>query len=129
MSVSAKAALVDRRGRGCRKIYGGRYFRCRKCQRLRYATQTENWAQRAVQRVDRIANLLQRHVERHHQSGVGFSTQSEAHALGDVSTAARPIRRAEQSLRHWRDEYGEPARRTVETSLACHAGESASMAV
>ena len=29
-------------GRGCRKIYGGRYFRCRKCQRLRYASQSEN---------------------------------------------------------------------------------------
>jgi hypothetical protein len=23
-------------GRGCRKIHGGRYLRCRKCQRLRY---------------------------------------------------------------------------------------------
>jgi DNA-directed RNA polymerase subunit RPC12/RpoP len=26
-------------GRGCRKIYGGRYFRCRLCYRLRYASQ------------------------------------------------------------------------------------------
>jgi len=31
--------------RGCRKIYGGRYFRCRKCQRLRYASQRE-WVRR-----------------------------------------------------------------------------------
>ena len=45
-------------GRGCRKIYGGRYFRCRQCHRLRYASQSENSAQRAMQRADRIANRL-----------------------------------------------------------------------
>jgi hypothetical protein len=39
-------------------IYGGRYFRCRQCHRLKYASQNENSAQRAMQRADRIANRL-----------------------------------------------------------------------
>jgi len=45
-------------GRGCRKIYGGRYFRCRRCHGLKYASQRENSAQRAMQRAERIANRL-----------------------------------------------------------------------
>jgi hypothetical protein len=46
-------------GRRCRKLYGGRYFRCRQCHGLKYASQCENSAQRAMQRADRIANRLQ----------------------------------------------------------------------
>jgi hypothetical protein len=42
----------------CRKIYGGRYFRCRQCHRLKYSSQNENSAQRAMLRADRIANRL-----------------------------------------------------------------------
>ena len=45
-------------GRFCRKIYGGRYFRCRQCHRLKYASQNEDSAQRAMQRANRIANRL-----------------------------------------------------------------------
>jgi hypothetical protein len=40
-------------GRYCRKIYGGRYCRCRRCHRLKYASQSENSAQRPMQRADR----------------------------------------------------------------------------
>ena len=45
-------------GQYCRKIYGGRYLRCRQCHRLKYASQNENSAQRAMLRADRIANRL-----------------------------------------------------------------------
>ena len=45
-------------GRGCRKIYGGRYFRCRRCYRLRYASQSERGAQRAMNRARKIAKRL-----------------------------------------------------------------------
>jgi hypothetical protein len=45
-------------GRYCRKINGGRYFRCRQCHRLKYASQSENSAQRAMLRADRLANRL-----------------------------------------------------------------------
>jgi hypothetical protein len=45
-------------GRYRRKIYGGRHFRCRQCHRLKYASQNENSAQRAMLRADRIANRL-----------------------------------------------------------------------
>jgi hypothetical protein len=41
--------------RGCRKIYGGRYFRCRLCYRLRYASQSEKPDQRASTRARKIA--------------------------------------------------------------------------
>jgi hypothetical protein len=45
-------------GRGCRSLYGGLYFRCRQCHGLKYASQSENPAQRAMLRADRIANRL-----------------------------------------------------------------------
>jgi hypothetical protein len=45
-------------GRGCRKIYGGRYFRCRLCYRLRYASQSEKADQRASDRARKIAKRL-----------------------------------------------------------------------
>jgi len=46
-------------GRGCRKIYGGRYFRCRLCYRLRYASQGESRPdQRALDRARKIAKRL-----------------------------------------------------------------------
>jgi hypothetical protein len=46
-------------GRGCRKIYGGRYFRCRRCYRLRYASQGESRpGQRALDRARKIAKGL-----------------------------------------------------------------------
>ena len=45
-------------GRGCRKIYGGRYFRCRLCYRLRYASQSEKADQRTSDRARKIANGL-----------------------------------------------------------------------
>jgi hypothetical protein len=44
--------------RRCRKIYGGRYFRCRRCYRLRYASQSEDAAQRALNRARKIAKRL-----------------------------------------------------------------------
>jgi len=45
-------------GRTCRKLYGGRYFRCRQCHGLKYAYQSEDPAQRAMNRADWIANRL-----------------------------------------------------------------------
>ena len=45
-------------GRRCRKIYGGRYFRCRLCYRLRYASQSEKADQRASDRARKIAKRL-----------------------------------------------------------------------
>jgi len=45
-------------GRGCRKIYGGRYFRCRRCYRLRYVSQSERADQRAMDRARKIAKRL-----------------------------------------------------------------------
>ena len=45
-------------GRYCRTIYGGRYFRCRQCHRLKYASPSENSAKRALLRADRVANRL-----------------------------------------------------------------------
>src|SRR5215467_3367048 len=45
-------------GRGCRKLYCGRHFRCRQCHGLKYASQSENPNQRAMHRSDRIANRL-----------------------------------------------------------------------
>ena len=45
-------------GRGCRKLYGGRYFRCRLCHRLRYASQSARPDQRAADRARKIAKRL-----------------------------------------------------------------------
>src|SRR5262245_12802009 len=44
--------------RRCRKIYGGRYFRCRCCYHLRYASQREDAAQRALSRAQKISKRL-----------------------------------------------------------------------
>jgi hypothetical protein len=43
-------------GRRCRRLFGGRHFRCRQCHGLKYASRNESPAQRAVRRADRIAN-------------------------------------------------------------------------
>jgi hypothetical protein len=45
-------------GRRCRKIYGGRYFRCRLCYSLRYASQRERSDQRAMDQANKIAKRL-----------------------------------------------------------------------
>jgi hypothetical protein len=45
-------------GRRCRRIFGGRYFRCRQCYGLKYASRNESSAQRAMHRADRIGNRL-----------------------------------------------------------------------
>lgn len=45
-------------GRGCRKLYGGCYFRCRLCHGLAYASQSEPADQRAIGRADKIAKRL-----------------------------------------------------------------------
>jgi hypothetical protein len=46
-------------GRGCRNLYyGGRYFRCRLCHRLRYASQGEGPGQRGLGRARKIAKRL-----------------------------------------------------------------------
>jgi len=45
-------------GRGCRKIYGGRYFRCRLCHRLRYASQRVRPDQYASDRARKLAKRL-----------------------------------------------------------------------
>jgi len=47
-----------RSGRRCRRIFGGRYFRCRQCHGLKYALWNESPAQRAMHRADKIANRL-----------------------------------------------------------------------
>lgn len=44
--------------RGCRKLYGGRYFRCRRCHGLAYASQSEQAEQRAISRANKIAKRL-----------------------------------------------------------------------
>jgi hypothetical protein len=44
--------------RRCRRLFGGRSFRCRHCHGLKYTSQREYPAQRAMQRADRIANRL-----------------------------------------------------------------------
>jgi hypothetical protein len=45
-------------GRGCRKIYGGRYFRCQLCHRLRYASQRVRPDQYASDRARKLAKRL-----------------------------------------------------------------------
>jgi hypothetical protein len=41
-------------GRRCRRIFGGRYFRCRQCYGLVYASTREPPHQRAIDRADRL---------------------------------------------------------------------------
>ena len=43
---------------GMPEVYGGRYFRCRPCYRLRYASQSEKADQRASDRARKIAKRL-----------------------------------------------------------------------
>jgi hypothetical protein len=50
--------MCRRCGRHCRLLFGGRYFRCRQCHGLEYASRNMSPAQRAMQRADRIANRL-----------------------------------------------------------------------
>lgn len=45
-------------GRHCRRIFGGRYFRCRQYHGLTYASQNETVAQRATDCADKIPNRL-----------------------------------------------------------------------
>jgi hypothetical protein len=45
-------------GRRCRKIYGGRYFRCRLCHHLRYASQRVRPDQYASERACKLAKRL-----------------------------------------------------------------------
>jgi len=40
------------------EIFGGHYFRCRLCYRLRYASQSERSDQRALDQADKIAKRL-----------------------------------------------------------------------
>ena len=44
--------------RGCRKIYGGRYFRCRQCHGLAYSSTREPAYQRAIDRADKLRKRL-----------------------------------------------------------------------
>jgi hypothetical protein len=55
---SAATNMCRRRGRHCRLLFGGRYFRCRQCHGLEYASRNMSPAQRAMHRADRIANRL-----------------------------------------------------------------------
>jgi hypothetical protein len=45
-------------GRPCRKIYGGRYFRCRQCHGLVHASTREPAYQRAIDRAERLRKRL-----------------------------------------------------------------------
>src|SRR5262249_20363347 len=77
-------------GWGCRKLYGGRYFRCWQCRGLKYASQSEDPAQRhASRRQDREPDA--RHVEGHHQGRLGVPAEAPSHALVDLSAAARSV--------------------------------------
>jgi hypothetical protein len=45
-------------GRRCRKIYGGRYFRCRQCHGLVHASKSEPAYQRALDRANKLQKRL-----------------------------------------------------------------------
>ena len=45
-------------GQRCRVIYGGRYFRCRRCHGLRYQSQGEPEYDRALERANRMRKRL-----------------------------------------------------------------------
>jgi hypothetical protein len=47
-----------RLARRCRRIFARRYFRCRQCHGLIYVSRNESPTQHAIQRADKIANLL-----------------------------------------------------------------------
>ena len=49
-------------GKGCRILYGNRYFRCRSCHRLHYASQYVPAHQRAVDRADQARERLGDHA-------------------------------------------------------------------
>ena len=44
--------------RRCRRLFAGRYFRCRQCHGLQYAARNQSPAQRAMNRADRITSRL-----------------------------------------------------------------------
>jgi hypothetical protein len=45
-------------GRACRVLYGGAWFRCRRCHRLRYRSQSEPSHQRAISRAQKVRMRL-----------------------------------------------------------------------
>jgi hypothetical protein len=74
-------------GRHCRRIFGGRHFRCRQCHGLEYASRNESPAQRdASRRQDR--EPAARHVEGHQQGQVGVPTEAVSDALADLYAGA-----------------------------------------
>lgn len=67
-------------GRRCRVVYGGRYFRCRLCQGLRYQSQREPDFDRAIEQANRIRERLGVHRSR----GRRASTQAATHAVAHI---------------------------------------------
>jgi hypothetical protein len=75
--------MCRRCGRHCRLLFGGRYFRCRQCHGLTYASRNESPTKRAMQDREPTA----RHVQEYHQGQVGVPTEAIPDALEDLSSA------------------------------------------